>query len=593
MTSNNITFGNFRNWMVRNHPGFLSSGVWFFTGFDLILMILFSTQIEKLYFPSGNLQSSILAVFGTFSISLLARVFGGIYFGRLGDFHGRKPIVLITLLSLTIIMAVSAFLPSVYSPIFRSNIALPTIIFVSTRIMIGFFVGGLWPTAAVLALENLYWNKYENKKDKDKEAEAKTDLILFSSMKFNEMAKILKWQFTHNFKQKTKKLTRESSLLQVGFFLGYFVAWFYVVYFLKGSEVFPFFNNSQFFYYSQGWRSMSLIASFIGLGLYILCLKYLQESKVWKEWRDKWKKESIESKSIGVHVDMTTEDPGITTLLNSKKHLQILLSFWLILSGLMYMYYSTIVTAPELFMRDNIEDAGSNSADPSLKSFELTVEHNFMFILLSMTWVAHIWPGFLSNRYWKRDYTYNTKEQTERFTQIVNKLFDFKKSPTYKKFLKFVGKEDISEYEEEEQNEEFRNVDVRMIITLGFMLIPIGIVGSILFFILPDNIHTRFVYVIYTAFVILVANAGWALVQSMLSSRFPVHIRNTGSSLAYNGGLVIAFASPFIIMEYYLMFKSEFIIFLPMVLGSISMIIGGYRLMHLIVRKEKYAVTEA
>jgi hypothetical protein len=93
--------------------------------------------------------------------------------------------------------------------------------------------------------------------------------------------------------------------------------------------------------------------------------------------------------------------------------------------------------------------------------------------------------------------------------------------------------------------------------------------------------------------VILVANAGWALVQSMLSSRFPVHIRNTGSSLAYNGGLVIAFASPFIIMEYYLIFKSEFIIFLPMVLGSISMIIGGYRLMHLIVRKEKYAVTEA
>jgi hypothetical protein len=210
-----------------------------------------------------------------------------------------------------------------------------------------------------------------------------------------------------------------------------------------------------------------------------------------------------------------------------------------------------------------------------------------------MTWAAHIWPGFLSNRYWKHDYTYNTKEQTERFTKIVNKLFDFKKSPTYKKFLKFVGKEDLPEYEEEEQNEEFRNVDVRMIITLGFMLIPIGIVGSILFFILPDNIHTRFVYVIYTAFVILVANAGWALVQSMLSSRFPVHIRNTGSSLAYNGGLVIAFASPFIIMEYYLIFKSEFIIFLPMVLGSISMIIGGYRLMHLIVRKEKYAVTEA
>jgi MFS family permease len=548
--------------MVRNHPGFLSSGVWFFAGFDLILMILFSTQIARLYFPSGNLQNSILAVFGTFSISLLARVFGGIYFGRLGDFHGRKPIVMITLLSLIIIMAVSAFLPSVYSPIFRSDISLPTIIFVSTRIMIGFFVGGLWPTAAVLGMENLYWNKNKNKND-------------------------------FIFKEKTKKLTRESAFIQVGYFLGYFVAFLcYVVFGLQGSELFPFFNDN--LYYSQGWRSMSLIASFIGLVLYILCLKYLRESKVWKEWKDEWKKASTESKSTSAHTNMKRVDPGITTLLDSKEHLKILLSFLLILSGLMYMYYSTIVTAPEIFMRDNIEGIRSTSIQqPTLNSFELWVEQNFMLILLSMTWVAHIWPGILAYRYWKRDYTYNIKEKSERFTKIVNFLFDFKRSHTNKKLLKFIGKEDLPNYkeEEEEQNEEFRNVDVRMIITLGFMLIPIGIVGFILFFILhPNDIHTRFIYVVYTAFVILVANAGWALVQSMLSSRFPVHIRNTAASLAYNGGLVIAFASPFIIMEYYLIFKNEFIIFLPMVLGSISMIIGGYRLMRLkYIREEKHA----
>jgi hypothetical protein len=43
-------------------------------------------------------------------------------------------------------------------------------------------------------------------------------------------------------------------------------------------------------------------------------------------------------------------------------------------------------------------------------------------------------------------------------------------------------------------------------------------------------------------------------------------------------------------MEYYLIFKNEFIIFLPMVLGSISMIIGGYRLMRLkYIREEKHA----
>jgi MFS family permease len=84
-------FKKFKNWCDRNQPGFLSSGVWLFAGFDLGLIILFSTQVGKLYFPSENPEQSILAVFGTFSLSLLARVFGSICFGRLGDIHGRKP----------------------------------------------------------------------------------------------------------------------------------------------------------------------------------------------------------------------------------------------------------------------------------------------------------------------------------------------------------------------------------------------------------------------------------------------------------------------------------------------------------------------
>ena len=58
---------------------------------------------------------------------------------------------------------------------------------------------------------------------------------------------------------------------------------------------------------------------------------------------------------------------------------------------------------------------------------------------------------------------------------------------------------------------------------------------------------------------------------------FQVHLRNTGSSLAYNGGLVIGFASPFIIMEFFLNLKYEFIIFIPMILGAIAMVIGSTR----------------
>ena len=65
----------------------------------------------------------------------------------------------------------------------------------------------------------------------------------------------------------------------------------------------------------------------------------------------------------------------------------------------------------------------------------------------------------------------------------------------------------------------------------------------------------------------------------MLASRFPTHFRITASSLAYNGGLAISFASPFIMMEFYLSIKSEYFIFIAMILGAISMIIGAKRLM--------------
>jgi hypothetical protein len=92
-----------------------------------------------------------------------------------------------------------------------------------------------------------------------------------------------------------------------------------------------------------------------------------------------------------------------------------------------------------------------------------------------------------------------------------------------------------------------------------------------------DAIHRAWL-LISTAFATLIANLGWALVPSMLASRFPTHLRITGASLAYNGGLTISFASPFIIMEFYLSIKSEYIIFIAMILGAISMIIGSRRL---------------
>jgi hypothetical protein len=42
----------------------------------------------------------------------------------------------------------------------------------------------------------------------------------------------------------------------------------------------------------------------------------------------------------------------------------------------------------------------------------------------------------------------------------------------------------------------------------------------------------------------------------------------------FEGGLVISFTSPLIIMEFYLHYKSEYFIFFALILGAISMIAG-------------------
>jgi hypothetical protein len=67
---------------------------------------------------------------------------------------------------------------------------------------------------------------------------------------------------------------------------------------------------------------------------------------------------------------------------------------------------------------------------------------------------------------------------------------------------------------------------------------------------------------------------------SMLASRFPIHLRNIGSSIAYNGGLVIGFASPFISMEFFLYVKNDYLLSIPIMLGALSIIIGAKRLLN-------------
>lgn len=578
--------------------------LWLFAGFDLILIPLFAGELGRLYFPSYDPMNSILAVYGTFSLSLLMRVFGGMYFGRLSDMYGRKVVIMICSWFLTVIMIFSAYLlPSDYTN--PSDVIYPTILFVITRVLIGFFVGGLWPTAAILAMENL--SKFEKKNN------------AHSTDKWEARKK--GWEKLNNdFENKVKRLTFQSSILQVWLFLGYLISAVLLIsyghllantinFYLNLSSSFivlsgllaiinpassSFINwisshfnilSSSVPYYSDFtlWRSMSLIAGSIGLFFTLLCRKYLDESVKWREWKEEWREWKEEWKKMGeeqrnkVENKQTAElyTPGITALLKNKKYREILFSFWLIMTGLMYMYYSTIITVPELFLRDG-------SLTPL-----------FFVVLLIMMALAHIWVGILCHSAWKR---LDRSDSSKFLTGWTYKIFfSLEIILIFKKVFQNTLLEVIENRKRDTTTEDTKldvwkrdDLDVRLITNISFVLIPIGVLGCILFVIFqPDN-NSGFYSVIFPSIVILVANAAWAFIPSMLSSRFPIPLRSAGASLAYNGGLVIGFASPFIIIEFYLNLKSEYVIFVAMILGALSMVIGGLRLMR-IINKNKYS----
>jgi MFS transporter, MHS family, shikimate and dehydroshikimate transport protein len=101
-----------------------------------------------LFFPEGNEVAAVLASFSTAAVGFVARPIGGIVFGHFGDKLGRKPTLVIALLTMGTATTLVGVMPT-YATI---GVAASIILFV-LRFLQGLAVGGQWGGAVLLATE--------------------------------------------------------------------------------------------------------------------------------------------------------------------------------------------------------------------------------------------------------------------------------------------------------------------------------------------------------------------------------------------------------------------------------------------------------
>src|SRR5215211_7498151 len=119
-------------------------------GYDFFIYgIAAALVFGQLFFPNEDPLIGTLAAFATFAVGFVARPVGGVVFGHFGDKLGRKPMLVITILT----MGLATFLIGLLPTYAQIGIWAP-ILLVALRLIQGFSVGGEWGGAALMTVEH-------------------------------------------------------------------------------------------------------------------------------------------------------------------------------------------------------------------------------------------------------------------------------------------------------------------------------------------------------------------------------------------------------------------------------------------------------
>lgn len=100
------------------------------------------------FFPSESGTTSLLATFATFAVGFIARPIGTLIFGHIGDKHGRKSALLISVIGMGVVTTLVGLLPT-----YNTIGVLAAALLVTLRMCQGIAVAGEWAGSAALLVE--------------------------------------------------------------------------------------------------------------------------------------------------------------------------------------------------------------------------------------------------------------------------------------------------------------------------------------------------------------------------------------------------------------------------------------------------------